>query len=177
MEQTNQSNEQTKKVNLLDLPREILEHILIHLDDDKQFLAASHVCKLFASVAETAFARKYSNEYYTIDCLYKRSLGTIMLNKYGEKIRKIMVIGDYEGLLDLIEQECCNLERVTLIDVPKMIILKDLKKVILKGIPNLNRETFTEFINNNQQLESFVFDDTGDFLLDLLDRRLKNLKT
>lgn len=66
MVQSIQSIEQGEKIKLAEMPREILEYILIHLDY-KDLLTASHVCKLFASVAKTAFAQKNKNECYRID--------------------------------------------------------------------------------------------------------------
>lgn len=91
-----------QKVNLLELPREILEKFFIYMDEDmlingKYLLIASHVCKLFASVAERVFAREYFDERYDIkgwgeekETLFYRT----MLNRYGEKIREIHVSCD-----------------------------------------------------------------------------------
>lgn len=79
----NQPNEQMEKFNLLKLPRELLEEILIHLDN-KDLLIASHVCKLFASVAETVFARIYSDDSYEIDGTDQlQKCDKVMLTKYG----------------------------------------------------------------------------------------------
>lgn len=83
-------------IELSQMPMEILEHILAHLDDDKHLLTASHVCKSFAAAAETAFARKYTDDWYCIEISYladasKRSFHQIMLNKYGGKVRNILV--------------------------------------------------------------------------------------
>lgn len=104
------------------MPREILEDILVHLDD-RSMLRASHVCKLFASVVETAFARKYSNEYHVFYAYYEsdKSFGKVMLTKYGEQMRWIKLFNGNEEILDLMEQNCHSLERVKLISVPKMI--------------------------------------------------------
>lgn len=50
------TDDQSDEINLAEMPIEILEHILIHLDDDyhyindgKNLLTASHVCKSFAA--------------------------------------------------------------------------------------------------------------------------------
>lgn len=113
MKQANQLNDQNKKVQLSEMPTEILEHILMHLDGE-HLLNASHVCKLFASVAETAFARKYSNKCYQISKKSENSFHKIMLSKYGEKLRRLQIIeNDDEDLLDLVEQKCYNLKSIT----------------------------------------------------------------
>lgn len=78
--------------------------------------------------------------------------------------------------LDLIEQNCHNLERVKLVGAPKMIILKNLKKISLCGVGILSRETFAEFISRNQQLESLTLRDTHSNLIEVLDGRLNSLK-
>lgn len=75
----NQPIEQNESINLLKLPTEVLEHILIHLKD-KDLLSASHVCKLFASVVEAAVKRKYSEQCY-FHAEYKKSFDKIMLTK------------------------------------------------------------------------------------------------
>lgn len=170
---------QSKKTEITAMPREILEHILVHLDD-KSLLKASHVCTLFASVAEAAFAQKYSNEYYKVYGWldHDKSFHEVMLSKYGEKIRKLKISVDekHERLLDLAERTCCNLISIDLCRPPKNILSKNLKEVRLARLTNLNRASFTEFINECQQLEILQLD--GDYvdLLDVLDG-LNNLKT
>lgn len=177
MKQANQLNDQNKKVQLSEMPTEILEHILMHLDGE-HLLNASHVCKLFASVAETAFARKYSNKCYQISKKSENSFHKIMLSKYGEKLRRLQIIeNDDEDLLDLVEQKCYNLKSITISGVPKMIMLKDLKEASLRGIRNLNRKTFAEFINNNRQLEVLDIRNIKIDLLNILDGRLNMLKS
>lgn len=180
MEQPIQSSEQREKVNLSELPKDILEQILIHLDDE-HLLKASHVCKSFASAAETAFARKYSNKCYDIthkDDAMKNSFHKVILMKYGGKIQNldIFIVHD-EDLLDLVEQKGGNLESLKLYVVPKIIMVNNLKEVYLGLIHNLTREQFAEFINNNPQLVSFKLKHFDIDLLDLLDGRLKMLKT
>lgn len=173
-------------INLLEMPMEILEHILMHLNSDKHLLAAPHVCKSFAAAAETAFARKYSNKCYRISLArwlfekHRQSISSfhqIMLAKYGAKIRNITIDGDDERLLALAEQKCCNLRVLKLIAVPKMLMVKDVKKLLLIRIRNVDRETFAELINNNQQLEFLNIKGTDVDLIDILDGRLNELKT
>lgn len=157
------------------MPIEILEQIFIHLDN-KHLLIASHVCKLLASVAETAFAKKYSKEYYEILSECETSFHKVMLNKYGDKIRKIIVSNEDEELVDLVQQKCSNAESLNLLGVPKMILLMNLKEVILSGVCNLNRARFDDFINNNNKLESLELRFIEVDLLDILNDRLNVLK-
>lgn len=177
VEQQIASNENSKRTNLLEMPIEILEQILIHLQAN-EMLRASHVCKVFASAVETAFARKFSKRYYIVFNPDKseRAFHKTIFNKYGDKIRKLEFEDVDESLLDLIEQKCCNLEEASLICVPKLVSLKGLKKAMLFRIDNLNRETFTEFINNNLQLESLNLSQIDVDLVDVLDGRLNMLK-
>lgn len=177
MDQPMQLNEQNKKINLLEMPTEILENILIHLKRSEDLLTASHVCKSFACAAGTAFARQQAKDIYLIHDFGDRKrllLHEIMLNKYGEKIRDLRIFDKDDSLLDLIEQKCCNLQRIYLIDVSKIIIVKNLRKAFLQGIINLNREDFVEFINNNQRLENLRLENIDS--LDILDGRLNMLK-
>lgn len=171
MVQSVQSNDQSKKIEILELPKDVLEHILIHLDD-KSLLIASHVCKLFASVAESAFARKYAKNFYKVydgeAYETKRLFQNVMLTKYGSKILNINISYYRNGtLLETIEQNCCNL---------KSVVLNN-----FTGIPNLkdiSRESFTEFIKNYQQLESLELNYIDVNLVDALDglNMLKTLK-
>lgn len=174
MEPTENSS---KKVQLSEMPKEILEEILIYLDD-KSLLNASHVCKLFASVAETAFARKYSKEYYGINgSLIDTEFGKVMVNKYGGKMQHIEIIGGDEELYHLVEQKCGNLKSLFLDDVSRMIMLKDLKEVYLGFVRNLDHETLAEFFNDNRQLETLELVDQPEIdLTDILDGRLNVLK-
>lgn len=167
------------------MPIEILEQILINLDDE-HLLAASLVCKLFAAVAETAFANKYDNERYEIRessmaervaIDRKKTFDKIMVSKYGGKIRKLLIIGQDEQLLDLVEQKCCNLKSIYLKRIPKMISLKGLKGITLDGVPNLTRATFTELIDNNPDLEWLGIRKNTVDLIDILDGRADALKT
>lgn len=171
VEQANQAQMAHEKLNLSRMPSEVLEHILIYLDN-KNLLKASHVCKKFASVAETVFVRKYSKELY----LARRS-EEALLNKYGGVLRSIEVCEGDEKILDLIERKCHSLERARLIWIPKMIQLKNLKEAFLRDVKNLNRRMFNEFINNNRQLEVFLLEDNDLNLVDLMDDRLNSLKT
>lgn len=156
--------------------REILEHILVDFDD-KNLLKASHVCKLFASVVETVFARKYSDQYFHFDGReMKKSYGKVMLTKYGGKIRWISVVDGDDEILGLIEEKCRSLERVKLVSVSKMIHLKDMKEVSLMSVDNLDREEFAEFISHNQQIEALALDDTDLNVIEVLDG-LNSLKT
>lgn len=126
-----------EKVNLSKMPIEILENVLIHLDN-KSLLAASHVCKSFASVVETAFARKYSDQYY-YPCRNK-SFENVILTKYGGQIRWIEFSWRHdEEILDLIEQKCRSLERFYLGEAPKMIILNGLKEASMFQVGNVSR--------------------------------------
>lgn len=100
-----------------------------------------------------------------------------MLTKYGEKIRLLEIDDSDKWLYDLVEQNCCNLTNIKLISAPRMISLKNMKEVRLVEIQNLNRETFAEFINNNQQLETLEVTYVETDLLDILDGRLNMLKT
>lgn len=175
---------QSEKVKLSEMPMIILEQILIHLDDDKALLTASHVCKSFAAAAETVFERKYSKAIYSIDFWWmaakervsKISFHQIMLSKYGANVHNIEIVGG-EELLDLIEQKCRSLEMVKLDGVRKMLAVKGLKEIHLMAIGNLNRQTFGELINNNQQLEVLEMREIDVDLLDILDGRLNQLKT
>lgn len=186
--QASESDEEYEGLNLLEMPREILEHILADLDA-KSMLIASHVCKSFASAVETAFARKYANDYYYLCYGYYRHFGgpdfiqretafeKTMVAKYGGLMREIHMLEVDEETLDLVERNCHSLERARLINVPRMIELKDLKEVCLIGVRNLNRGTFAEFINRNQQLETLVLRDTRLSLIEVLDGQLNSLKT
>lgn len=160
------------------MPIEILEQILINLDDE-HLLAASLVCKLFAAVAETAFGQKYSNEPYKIHDSSERmkTFHKIMVSKYGGKVRRLQCTDQDEQLLDLIEQNCCNLKRIYLGQIPKLIKLKGLKGITLEGAGNLNRETFTELIDNNRDLEYLGIRKNTFDLIDLLDGRVDALET
>lgn len=176
---------QTKRVKLLDIPIEILVQILIYLENE-DLLDASHVCKLFASAAGTAFAQKYSKIFYEIDFMLVRffedtkanalSFHKVMVNKYGEKMRMMSINGDEGGLLDLIEQKCCSLIKVELIEVPMIISFKNLKEIRLRQIQNLNSQTFTEFINANDQLEILKLEAIEVDLLHVLNGQLNRLK-
>lgn len=177
-------DEQSDEVKLSEMPMEILQEILVHLDH-KHLLTASHVCKSFAAAAETPFAQKYSKERNCI-VIYGmsdeekesvRSFHEIMLNKYGDKMRNMSIGGADERLLDLVEQKCCNLKELELSNVAKIIMANDLKTIRLCEIHNLNRETFGAFIDHNQRLEFLEIINNDVDLLDLLDGRLNSLKT
>lgn len=165
MTQSIEPNEQSTEVNLTQLLKEMLEYILIHLDFD-DLLTASHVCIFFASIAETAFARKRSNEYYNINRSRRpqRNKDKVMVDKFGGQMQKIS-IENFDGkLLESVEQKCCNLKGVEIIFDRELIVLKNLKEVCLGGITFLRRLT-------NLELQ-----DTIVVLLDILDGRLKMLK-
>lgn len=170
-----QSTEQSEKIQLAEMPREILERILIYLDY-KNLLTASHVSKLFASIAETAFERKNKNEHYKIIQHQENKADVVMLNKYGEKMQKVTIIRCEEKWLDLVQEKCRNLKGLSLIGVPKIIMLKNLKEVSLDGIQNLDRDTFLEFIDNNPDIESLALKYIDVDLLSILDNRLHMLK-
>lgn len=150
--------EQSENVELLDLSIEMLEHILITLGE-KDLLVASHVCKTFAAAAEIAFARKFANERYDIYGSKDSRFHKIILNKYGDKVRDLSIQCVDDEFCDLIEQKCCNSEKVDLWDVARMPKLKDLNEIGLNNIRTLNRETFVEFINNSHELEHLKFSD------------------
>lgn len=172
-----QPTEQSQKVKLSEMPIEILEQILINLDDE-HLLAASLVCKLFAAVAERAFAKNYDNEPYEIcdSSERKKSFHKIMVSKYGGKMRKLKITDQDEQLLDLVEQNCCNLRNIYLNGVPRMIHLKGLKGIGLNRVRNLNRDTFTELIENNRDLEFLAIRKNAVDLIDILDGRVNALK-
>lgn len=163
-----QSKEKIAKINLLEMPREILERIFIHLDDDEDLLTASHVCKLFASVVETAFAQKYSSRYYCMDRL-KGSFHEVILTKYGEKMRNIK-------LLNLVEQKCSNLKNVQLGHMSVRPMLKNLKEVSLIHLYGANRASLTRFFNDNYQIEALDIGSMLTNLIGVLDGRLNMLK-
>lgn len=169
MGQQNQPSDQLEKIELLDMPMEILEEILFHLaDDDKDLLTASHVCKSFAAAAETAFARRYASKKYYIHFFgtagkareSKLSFYKTMLSKYGGKIKNLYIFCDEGHIANVVEQSCGNLKQVHLI-----------------GVRNLNRETFSKFINTNRQLHALEIESIDTDLLDILDGRLNELKT
>lgn len=161
------------------MPVEILEHISIHLDD-KSLLWSSHVCKSFASAAETAFAQKYSNRLYKVDKWLDENMAFHegVLFKYGSKIRMldISVAKEDERLLDLAEQTCSNLNCLKLHWTPKIIHATGLTEAHLVFVKNLDTASFTEFINHNQQLEFLRLNDSCGGLLGVLNglNALKN---
>lgn len=180
MEQNVQPNEQ---INLSQMPVEILERILIYLDN-KQLLNASHVCKLFASVAENAFAQKYSKNVYYLDRFSKREISLlfheVMLNKYGGKMRNIDLSDKNESINRLIERKCCNLESFDVNDISNIPNLSGLKRMSLchnlYGNCGWDGEQFTKFINNNKQLECLELSFLGFDVMDILDDQLNMLK-
>lgn len=175
MEMSIQSTEQSEKIKLVEMPQEILERILIHLDY-KNLLTTSHVCKLFASIAESAFARKNKNEYYRIFGYQETKVDRLILNKYGEKVQNIEIINREENLLDLVQEKCPNLKGLSLNLVSKVIMLQNLKEVSLGKVDNLDREKFLEFLNNNPDIESLKLLRFDVDLLSMLYDRLHMLK-
>lgn len=177
------TDDESDKPTLSEMPMEILEFILMHLDDT-HLLTASHVCRSFAAAAELAFARKHFSKHYRYSVYRtvgneqksKRSFHQTILNKYGAKIRKISISGNDEHMLRLVERKCCNLTNVKLSDVSRMIAVKNLKQIWVRAIRNLNRRTLGKFINNNRQLEILDINIDAN-LLGLLDGRLNKLKT
>lgn len=113
-----------------------------------------------------------------------------MLTKYGHRMRTIHM--DYsvnmphndeaEKFQDLIERMCCNLKVANLVHVTKIPRLKGLNEIQLWQLVNdtdvdWNRNTFTEFINNNPQLEAANFALIKNTLLESMDERLDQLKS
>lgn len=185
MEQSSEPIEQGEKKKLCEMPVEILVKILIHLDFES-LLRASHVCQLFASVAETAFEKKNANIPFRINhCNDKKPKHFYMavLNKYGDKMRKLDI--DFDGLDDdvfhLLGAIWGNLKCCWLQDAPMLPPLNNLTEAIFdvssNGVAlNLSRQSFSEFISNNQQLEHLDLGIDVD-LLDILDGRLDKLKS
>lgn len=177
--QPNEQNVEIEKIKLSDLPKEMLEEILIYLDKGC-LLKASHVCKSFASAAESAFARKYTEEYYEIS-LTTKSFDKVMVNKYGDKMQRIIIDGNNNGLLndeellDLVEQKCCNVKFLE-VTGSKIVMLKGIKDVYLECIENLEREAFTKFIHLNPKLQCLTLCNVKADLLNTLHGRLNNLK-
>lgn len=169
-----QPNEQSDELNLLDLPHEMLEHILIHLEDE-DLLTASHVCKLLASTVETAFGLKYANRDYSIESK-STHFHEVMLTKYGEKIRKFWAYDIDEALLDVIERKCCNLTHATFYCVPKLPMLNNLKEFKGRFVLEWNRNTLIKFINDNAQLEFLLIGNVPTDFTDVLNGRLNMLK-
>lgn len=131
----------------------------------------NNVCKLFASVAENTFARKYSKAYYYVNCFRKdyKSFYNVMLNKYGRKLRKITLDGDDDSINRLIEQNCCSLESLYVDEISKIPILSGLKCMEFGIVNNgWNREQFTKFIDYNKQLEILGLYWIGFHVVDLL---------
>lgn len=136
-----------------------MEHILFNLED-KDILTVSHVCQLFANIAELAFARRYATAQYVLwfGSNENKSSGyhRTILSKYGGKISKMCVFDlpeTHEWLLNFIEQKCSNVVEIDMANIPKIVNLKGLKRVNLFNIPNLNNEQIGAFIENNLQLE------------------------
>lgn len=171
-------DEQSDELNLLDMPREILEHIFINFEK-KDLLTASHVCKLFASVAETAFALKYAINCYGIDWSYadNKPLHEVMVRKYGESIQNIHVYQIDEPVNDLIERTCGKLKIAAFMFVPKLPMLKNLKEFTIHAAHEWNRDSFNSFINDNAQLQLLEIGEIPIDVIDVLDGRLNVLKT
>lgn len=173
----------SSKLELMAMPKEILEHIFIHLEG-RDLLTASHVCKIFAAIAEIAFGRRYSKQFWFVwvsdDNKYHYEYHKIMLSKYGKKLSSILIsdVPDArDWILDVIEQNCCNLKSITLSRVPKIINLKGLKDVSLFRVRNMSKEHLNRLIDNNGQLESLTFtNDRSIELLEMLHNRLPMLK-
>lgn len=106
----------------------------------------------------------------------EKSFHKVILTKYGGKIRELYMDFHDDELLTLIEQKCCSLKSVHFYHISRMPMLMGLQKIHLPKVQNLNRETFTEFINNNQQLESLRIEGIQTDLLNMLDGRLDMLK-
>lgn len=159
-----------QSAELLAMPREILEYIFIHLDNI-DLLTTSHVCKAFVSIAADAFARKYSQCHYIVGGIFHQRYGfhKVMLTKYGERLSDITIMRvprEDECILDLAEKKCCNLKKVTLIKVTKLINLKGLKIIRLSNISNMTKEQLTAFLDNSPQVEELSI---GDNLIDLVE--------
>lgn len=157
-------------------PREIWEHILIHLDG-KYLLFASHVCKLFASVAETAFAQKYSKSRYEVNVARsarEKPLHEVMLTKYGENIRSIR--SRDETLTDLIERKCCKLKNVDIGYASRLPIFQNLKAFRMESASSSARDAVAKFINDNDQLETLSIKSSLNDWSHMLDGRLNMLK-
>lgn len=169
-----QSTGQSEKIKLTEMPREILERILIYLDY-RNLLTASHVCKLFASIAKSAFARKNKTEHFDIQ-RRENKVEVLMLKKYGKKLQNISIFGCKEKLLDLIQKKCRNLRGLRLHYVPKVIMLQNLKEVSMGAVENLDRQTFLEFINNNAQIERLELSHINVDLMSILDNHLHMLE-
>lgn len=144
-------NDDSNEIGLSSMPPEILERIFIHLRD-RDLLSTSHVCKSFASITEITCAQKYSNEIYKIwgsDKGFQR----VMLSKYGPRMSAIQFRWLPDSTIDFVEQKCCNLSTLKLIDAPRIMNLSGLK---LASVEILNKECLRNFIENNQQMEKFT---------------------
>lgn len=143
-------------------------------------------------MVELAFERKYFRKYYNLhygkdqddeddeddrsyqDVMKNKSFNKVILTKYGKRLRWIDVCEAEEEILDLIERNCNHLERVKLLNVPRMIELKDLKEISLLGVRYLDEEELALFISSNQQLEALTAEASDWYLIDELDKWQKN---
>lgn len=167
--------DQTNKIELSSMPSEILERNFIYLED-KELLIASHVCKLFASVVEIAFAREYSNKMYLLwDIL---GIQKVIISKYGQSLTALNLIRPSDTMLDLMEQKCCNLTTFKLRFSPRIVKLSELKEVELQDVESISKECLNSFIENNQQMEKFTLshcDNQSIEWIQLLHNRLPQL--